>query len=121
MEKMNEHLYIAHKKLPHKTLRVHSARERENSERYYTETDKQRETERQTERQRETERENSNSKTLIPKEVAFGPFGHNSQSLLYILQETERDRDRERHRDRGRDRDTDRKTKTQRDRDTERQ
>ena len=25
---MNENLYIAHKKLPHKTLRVHSARRR---------------------------------------------------------------------------------------------
>ena len=25
-KKMNENLYIAHKKLPHKTLRVHSAK-----------------------------------------------------------------------------------------------
>ena len=27
MNEKNENLYIAHKKLPHKTLRVHSARE----------------------------------------------------------------------------------------------
>ena len=30
---MNENLYIAHKKLPHKTLRVHSARYTHNVQR----------------------------------------------------------------------------------------
>ena len=49
------------------------------------ERERERDRDRERERERERERKNSNSKTLILKDSsqALGPFGPNSQSLLY--------------------------------------
>ena len=64
MEKMNEHLYIAHKKLPHKTLRVHSARERERTQNVITQRQTNRERQRDKQRDRERQREKTRTRKL---------------------------------------------------------